>query len=46
VARRDVECVSVGQQEFLDTLLSRPQEAIDLMKVLFERLRSANRKQS
>jgi CRP-like cAMP-binding protein len=46
VARRDVECVSVGQQEFLDTLLSRPQEALDLLKILFERLRSANRKLS
>jgi CRP-like cAMP-binding protein len=46
VARRDVECVSVGQGEFLETLLTRPQEAIDLLKVLFERLRSANRKLS
>jgi CRP-like cAMP-binding protein len=46
VARRDVECVSVGQEEFLETLISRPQEAIDLLKVLFERLRTANRKLS
>jgi CRP-like cAMP-binding protein len=44
VARRDVECVSVGQDEFLETLVSRPQEAIDLLKILFERLRNANRK--
>jgi CRP-like cAMP-binding protein len=46
VARRDVECVSVGQEEFLETLISRPQEAIDLLKVLFERLRTTNRKLS
>jgi CRP-like cAMP-binding protein len=44
VARGDVECMSVNREEFMDLLLSRPQEAIDLLKILFERLREANRK--
>lgn len=36
--------MSVGRDEFMDMLLKRPQESIDLLKVLFERLRSANEK--
>lgn len=41
-AKGPVACMSVSQEEFMDMLLNRPQESIDLLKVLFERLRSAN----
>ena len=41
-AKGSVACMSVGRDEFMDMLLKRPQESIDLLKVLFERLRSAN----
>ena len=41
-AKGPVACMSVGQAEFMDMLLNRPRESIDLLKVLFERLRSAN----
>ena len=41
-AKGPVACMSVGQEEFMDMLLNRPRESIDLLKVLFERLRSAN----
>ena len=41
-AKGAVACMSVGRDEFMDMLLNRPQEAIDILKVLFERLRNAN----
>ena len=41
-ARTEVTCMSVGKEEFMDMLLHRPQESIELLKVLFERLRKAN----
>jgi CRP/FNR family transcriptional regulator, cyclic AMP receptor protein len=44
VAKGEVDCVSVGQQEFMETLVRQPAEAIALLKVLFERLRHANRR--
>lgn len=43
-AKTDVACMSVGKEEFMDMLLHRPQESIELLKVLFERLRRANEK--
>ena len=42
LAKGPVACMSVSQEEFMDMLLNRPQESIDLLKVLFERLRRAN----
>ena len=42
VAKGPVACMSVGRDEFMDMLLNRPQESIDILKVLFERLRIAN----
>ena len=44
VAKGNVDCVSVGPEEFMETLVKEPKEAIDLLKVLFERLRRANRR--
>ncbi len=44
IAKGPMACMSVGQEEFRDMLLNRPQESIDLLKVLFERLRKANEK--
>jgi CRP-like cAMP-binding protein len=44
VAMGDVDCVSVGPEEFMETLLKQPTEAIHLLKVLFERLRRADRR--
>ena len=44
VAKSDVACMSVTKEEFMDMLLNRPQESIELLKVLFERLRKANEK--
>ena len=44
VAKGDVDCASVGQEEFMETLLKQPTEAIELLKVLFERLRQADRR--
>jgi CRP/FNR family transcriptional regulator, cyclic AMP receptor protein len=44
VAHGPVECVSVTPDEFMRTLLEKPQEAIHLLKVLFERLRQADRR--
>ena len=41
-AKGPVACMSVGRDEFMDMLHNRPQEAIDICKVLFERLRNAN----
>ena len=46
VAKGEVECVSVGSEEFMETLMREPAEAIALLKVLFERLRRADRKMS
>ena len=44
IAKGPVSCMSVSQEAFMDMLLNRPQESIDLLKVLFERLRRANEK--
>ena len=44
VAKGNVDCVSVGPDEFMETLVKDPKEAIDLLKILFERLRRANRR--
>ena len=44
IARGSVVCMSVGQEEFMETLLNQPEEAIGLLKVLFDRLRKANEK--
>lgn len=43
-ARGPVVCVSVEREEFMDMLLRNPQEAIDLLKVLFDRLRRTSAK--
>ena len=44
IAKGPAACMSVSQEEFMDMLLNRPQESIDLLKVLFERLRRTNEK--
>ena len=44
VAKVDVDCVVIGPDEFMETLVKEPMAAIDLLKVLFERLRRADRK--
>jgi CRP-like cAMP-binding protein len=44
VAKGPVDCVSVTPDEFMRTLLEKPHEAIHLLKVLFERLRQADRR--
>jgi CRP-like cAMP-binding protein len=44
LAMGPVICMSVDQEEFMDMLLKRPQDSIELLKVLFERLRDANRR--
>jgi len=44
VAKGEVDCVSVGPGEFMETLVRQPTEAIALLKILFERLRQANRR--
>ncbi len=44
VAHGDADCMFVGHEEFMKTLLEDPKEAIDLLKILFERLREANRR--
>jgi len=41
-AKGETSCMSVSQEEFMDMLLNRPQESIELLKVLFTRLRKAN----
>jgi CRP-like cAMP-binding protein len=43
-ARRALACMSVDRAEFMDMLLTRPQESIQLLKILFERLRRTNAK--
>src|SRR5262245_33661110 len=46
VAKGDVDCACVGREEFMETLVKDPKETIDLLKVLFERLRRADRRMS
>lgn len=43
-ARGPVVCMSVEREEFTDMLLRNPQEALDLLKVLFDRLRRTSAK--
>lgn len=43
-ARGPVVCMSVEREEFMDMLLRNPQETIDLLKVLFDRLRRTSAK--
>lgn len=43
-ARGPVACMSVSREEFMDMLLSNPQETIELLKVLFDRLRRTSAK--
>lgn len=38
----DVVCSVIGQEEFVDQILNRPGEALDLLRVLFDRLRTMN----
>ncbi len=44
VAQGRVVCTPVTPGEFMDMLRKNPDEAIDLLKILFERLRAANRR--
>jgi len=44
VAESTVVCMPVTPDEFMDMLLKYPEEAIDLLKILFERLRTASNK--
>jgi CRP/FNR family cyclic AMP-dependent transcriptional regulator len=44
VAKGEVDCAAVSPEEFMDTLVKQPAEAIELLKVLFERLRRADRR--
>src|SRR5438128_5675584 len=44
VAKGDVDCAAVSAQEFMDVLVEQRSEAIELLKVLFERLRRADRR--
>ena len=44
VAKGEVDCATVSPEEFMDTLVKQPTEAIELLKVLFERLRRADRR--
>ena len=44
VALGNVVCAPVTPDEFLDLLRRNPDEAIDLLKVLFDRLREASRR--
>ncbi len=44
VAQDTVVCAPVTPAEFMDMLRKNPDEAIDLLKVLFERLRAASRR--
>jgi hypothetical protein len=38
----DVVCSVIGKEEFVDQILNRPGEALDLLRVLFDRLRTMN----
>ena len=44
LAEGSVVCMPVTPEEFMDLLLKHPAEAIDLLKILFERLRAATSK--
>ena len=44
VALGKVVCAPVTPEDFLDMLRRNPDEAIDLLKILFDRLREANRR--
>ena len=44
VAKGPVVCMAVDHDAFMEMLLKRPEESLELLKVLFERLRTANRK--
>jgi CRP/FNR family cyclic AMP-dependent transcriptional regulator len=44
VAQGNVVCTPVTPVEFMDMLRKNPDEAIDLLRILFERLRAANRR--
>jgi CRP-like cAMP-binding protein len=44
VAKGEVDCAAVGAEEFMDVLVKQPTEAIELLKVLFERLRRADKR--
>ena len=44
VAKGEVDCAAVSPEEFMETLVKQPGEAIELLKVLFERLRRADRR--
>jgi len=44
VAEGNVVCMPVTPDEFMDMLLKNPDEAIGLLKILFERLRRANKR--
>ena len=44
VAQGSVVCAPVTPADFMDMLRRNPDEAIDLLKILFERLRVANRR--
>ena len=46
VAKGAVDCVVVTPAEFMETLVKEPKVAIDELKVLFERLRRADRRMS
>ncbi len=43
-ALSDVVCSGVTQDEFVDMLLHRPEESLALLRVLFDRLRTMNRR--
>ena len=44
VAQGTVVCAPVTPAEFMDMLRKNPDEAIELLKILFERLRTASRR--
>ncbi len=44
LAKEPAACKPVTPDEFMDLILKHPEEAIDLLKVLFERLRTASNK--
>jgi CRP-like cAMP-binding protein len=44
IAKGNVDCAFVRPEEFMATLVNEPTAAIDLLKILFERLRRANQK--
>jgi len=44
VATKPTECISIPGDEVVDVLASDPRQALDLIRTLIRRLRSANRK--